>query len=148
MILGYDCAALARRQWAVGPFVLVPPYEATGTTLDLLMLTNWLLFAEQAPGGFSLISLLPFLAIGLLFYFLLIRPQRQEQAKRQEMLTAVKRNDHVITAGGIYGVVTNVNAQADEVTVKVDEATNTKLRMTLGSITRVLTDEPSNDISK
>ncbi|MBN2473872.1 MAG: preprotein translocase subunit YajC [Pirellulales bacterium] len=88
--------------------------------------------------------LFPFLAIGFLFYFLLIRPQRQEQGRRQAMLAAVKRNDRVITAGGIYGVVTNVHAEADEVTVKVDEATNTKLRLTLSSITRVLSDEASD----
>ena len=48
-----------------------------------------------------------------------------------------------ITIGGIYGVVANVNKEANEVTVKVDEATNTKLRLTLGSIARVLSDEPA-----
>jgi preprotein translocase subunit YajC len=98
-----------------------------------------------APGGESmLISLLPFVAIFVLFYFLLIRPQRREQARRQAMLTGVQKNDRVITAGGIYGVVTNVHREADEVTIKVDEATNTKLRVTLSSIARVLGEEPSN----
>jgi preprotein translocase subunit YajC len=84
-----------------------------------------------------------FIAIGVLFYFLLIRPQRREQARRQTMLDALKKNDRVLTAGGVYGVVTNVHREADEVTIKVDEATNTKLRLTLSSITRVLGDEPS-----
>lgn len=114
-----------------------------------LLTTSLVLFAADngPPGqpGSGLLSLLfPFLAIGFLFYFLLIRPQRQEQGRRQAMLAAVKRNDRVITAGGIYGVVTNVHAEADEVTVKVDEATNTKLRLTLSSITRVLSDEASD----
>ena len=76
---------------------------------------------------------------------MLIRPQRREQARRQTMLAAVKKNDRVVTAGGIYGVVTNVHREADEVTIKVDEATNTKLRLTLSSITRVLGDEPSDE---
>jgi hypothetical protein len=40
--------------------------------------------------------------------------------------------------------VTNVHREADEVTIKVDEATNTKLRLTLSSIARVLGDEPSD----
>jgi preprotein translocase subunit YajC len=101
------------------------------------------------PGGdssFALLqSLLPFIAIFALFYFLLIRPQRREQARRQDMLAAIKKNDRVLTAGGIYGVVTNVRPEADEVTVKVDEATNTKLRMTLSSITRVVGDESSEE---
>ena len=61
------------------------------------------------------------------------------------MLAQVKKNDRVIAAGGIYGVVTNVRPEADEVTVKVDEATNTKIRMTLSSIISVIRDESSDD---
>ncbi len=101
----------------------------------------------QGQQGQWIISLLPFLAIGLLFYWLLIRPQRQEQAKRQTMLSAVKRNDRVVTIGGIYGVVMNVQREADEITLKVDETTNTKLRVTISSIARVLGDEPSGEAS-
>ena len=115
------------------------------------------LFAADAPAGgkdgggggdstlMLLQPLLPFAAIFVLFYFLLIRPQRREQARRLEMLSAVKKNDRVVTTGGIYGVVTNVHREADEATLKVDEATNTKLRVTLSSIARVLGDEPSDE---
>ena len=108
------------------------------------------LFAQDAekPAGeptdlFGM--LLPFVAIFALFYFLLIRPQRREQARRRSMLAAVKKNDRVITAGGVYGVVTNVHQEDDEITVKVDEANNTKLRLTLSSISRVLGDEPADE---
>ena len=81
------------------------------------------------------------LPIGFLFYFLLIRPQQQERTKRVAMLSALKKNDRVIAAGGIYGVVTNVHREANEVTIKVDEAANVKLRLTLVSVEQVLTDE-------
>ena len=111
-------------------------------------LTEWALFAAEKADEKSpsiLYMLWPFLIIGVLFWLLLIRPQRQEQAKRQAMLRAVKKNDRVVTAGGIYGVVTNVRPDADEVTVKVDETTNTKLRMTLSSVTRVVGDEPPDE---
>ena len=111
-------------------------------------LTEWALFAAEKGenNGTSILYMLwPFLIIGVLFWLLLIRPQRQEQAKRQAMLKGVKKNDRVITAGGIYGVVTNVRPDADEVTVKVDETTNTKLRMTLSSVTRVVGDEPRDE---
>jgi len=94
------------------------------------------------------IEILPFVLIGLLFYYMLIRPQRKEQAKRKDMLSIVKKNDRVVTVGGIYGVVMNVHREADEVTVKVDESTNTKLRMTLSSIARVLGDEASEEENK
>ena len=117
--------------------------------MELSFWTGWVLFAQgdggQAPMGGWVSMLTIWVPIGFLFYFLLIRPQRREQAKRQAMLSAVKKNDRVITTGGIYGVVTNVHREADEVTIKVDETTNTKLRLTLGSISRVLGDGASAD---
>jgi preprotein translocase subunit YajC len=107
------------------------------------------LFAEDPkPAGdltSVLPSLLPFVAIFVLFYFLLIRPQKREQSRRAEMLSGVQKNDRVVTVGGIYGVVASVNREADELTIKVDESTNTKLRVTLSSVDRVLGDESSTE---
>jgi len=119
--------------------------------VDLTFLTDLMLFAEgqPAPKGPSMLNLLmPFLLIGVVFYFLLIRPQRNEQRRRREMLSQVKKNDRIVTIGGIYGVVANVHSEADEVIIKVDETTNTKLRVTRSSIARVLTDETSDEKSK
>jgi preprotein translocase subunit YajC len=112
-------------------------------------LASLILFAENGQPGESSwpLILTLWVPLGLLFYFLLIRPQRREQSQRQAMLSALKKNDRVITVGGIHGVVTNVHREADEVTIKVDEASNTKLRMTLGSISRVLGDGTSSDTS-
>lgn len=98
-----------------------------------------------APEGPGLLAFWPILAIAVLFYLLLIRPQRKEQSQRDVMLAALKKNDHVVTIGGIYGVVTNIRREVDEVTLKVDEATNTKLRVTVGSIARVVAETPSTD---
>jgi preprotein translocase subunit YajC len=120
-----------------------------GSTI-LTSLTTLPLFAEGAPAPENAptdpvniaFQLFPFIIIGFLFYFLMIRPQKREQSRRQIMLDAVKKNDRVVTIGGIYGVVTNVHREADEITLKVDEATNTKIRVTLSSIARVLGDEP------
>lgn len=102
---------------------------------------------QQGPGGMEtlIIQLLPFILIGVLFYYMLIRPQRREQAKRKDMLSGVKKNDRVITIGGIYGVVMNVHREADEITIKVDETTNTKLRVTLSSISRLVSEEPAEE---
>ncbi len=117
-----------------------------------LNVSSLALFAQEAPGGVGggglMELLLPFLAIGVLFYFLLIRPQKAEQNRRLAMLGEVKKNDRVITTGGIYGVVTNVQRDDDEITIKVDESTNTKLRVSLAAIAKVLVDEPSGDASK
>jgi len=107
-----------------------------------------LILAAQEGGNTMLWSILTiWLPIGILFWWLLIRPQQQEKKHRQSMLAALKRNDRVITAGGIYGVVTNVNREDDEITIRVDEAANVKLRMTVASIVRVVGDESSSDSS-
>jgi preprotein translocase subunit YajC len=125
-----------------------------GITMSTTCFSMMMLFAEAsepvkdqpAAGGVDqlLMSFLPFILIGILFYFMLIRPQRKEQSKRQDMLSNIKKNDRVVTVGGIYGVVMNVHREADEVTVKVDEGSNTKLKLTLSSIARVLGDETSD----
>jgi preprotein translocase subunit YajC len=108
--------------------------------------------APEAPkgtpdSGSTFLNFLPFIAIIVVFYFMMIRPQRREQSKRQLMLDGVQKNDHVVTIGGIYGVVTNVHREADEATLKVDEATNTKLRITLSSIARVIREESTEEPS-
>lgn len=104
----------------------------------------WLL--AQAPEGGSPWGMIPaFLVIGVLFYLMLIRPQRREQQQRQAMIEAIKKNDRVVTVGGIYGVVTNVRKELDQVYLNVDEKTNTVIRVTMGSIARVLRDEQTTD---
>jgi preprotein translocase subunit YajC len=101
----------------------------------------WLLAQE---GGGSPWGMLPaFAIIGLLFYLMLIRPQRREQQQRQSMVEALKKNDRVVTIGGMYGIVTNVRKELDQVYLNVDEKNGTVVRVTMGSIARVLGDEPA-----
>jgi preprotein translocase subunit YajC len=106
---------------------------------------SWALLAQEGGGGGGLGMLPAFVVIGLLFYLMLIRPQRREQANRQAMIDALKKNDRVVTIGGIYGVVTNVRKEMDQVTLRVDEKNNTELRVTFGSIARVVRDEPAGE---
>jgi preprotein translocase subunit YajC len=54
------------------------------------------------------VSVLPFVLIFVIMYFLIIRPQRQQMKKRQEMLASVRRGDTVVTGGGLVGKVTKV----------------------------------------
>jgi preprotein translocase subunit YajC len=56
-----------------------------------------------------LISILPFVLIFVIMYFLIIRPQRTQMKKRQEMLNNVRRGDTVVTGGGLVAKVTKVN---------------------------------------
>ena len=101
--------------------------------------------AAGGAGGALTQILTLVLPIGFLFYFLMIRPQQKERAARQSMISALKKNDRVVTIGGIYGVVTNVHREADEVTIKVDETNNTKLRITFGAIAKVTVEDSSSE---
>lgn len=83
---------------------------------------------------------LPLVAIAAAAYLLLFRPERERARKQQELLAALKKNDRVVTASGIYGTVAAVDRAADRITLKIDEATNTKLTVTLSSVARVLRD--------
>ncbi len=79
------------------------------------------------------------------FWFLILRPMNREKSRQASLLSAMKKNDRVLTNSGIYGVVTNVSKESNEVTIRVDESNNVKLRMTLNSIAQVLGDAPTAD---
>jgi preprotein translocase subunit YajC len=100
----------------------------------------------EPDGAAGALSMLPALMmIMVLFYFLMIRPERRKQASHKALLEGLKKNDRVVTVGGIYGVVMNVQRDADEVVLKIDETNNTKVKVTFGAIARVLSDEPAGD---
>ena len=115
-------------------------FETATTLLSLLPVA---LFAQE--GGGALQMLPAFAVIGVLFYLMLIRPQRREQSQRQALIEALKKNDRVVTIGGIYGVVSNVRKEVDQVYLNIDEKTNTTIRVTMASIARVMRDEPAGE---
>jgi preprotein translocase subunit YajC len=94
----------------------------------------------QDPNGF-LRLMAPMLIIMVLFYFMLIRPQKRKEQELRAMVRNVKENDRVVTIGGIYGVVTNVQRDAERVTIRVDETTGAKLKINMSAVARVLTAE-------
>lgn len=111
--------------------------------------TVWPLPLAQGPDGKPpesvelLVQYLPLVAIVFLAWMLLYRPERQRQQAQQQLRDNLKRNDRVVTAGGLYGTVASVDREGDRVTLKVDESNNIKLDVTLGSVLRVLGDTNS-----
>lgn len=87
------------------------------------------------PQGSLFTALIPFILVFVIFYFLLIRPQRIKQKKHQEMVEELKPGDKVITAGGIHGTVMGV--QKDKIELKV--ASNVKIDIAKNSIAVILT---------
>jgi preprotein translocase subunit YajC len=104
--------------------------------------THLLLFAQEGdarPTPFGPMVLFTVVAIMFLYMFIVQRPaMKKEQVTRENMLKNLKKNDRILTSGGIYGVVTNVQLDADEITIRVDETTNTKLKITRSAVQRVL----------
>ncbi len=87
---------------------------------------------------------LPIILIFVVFYFLLIRPQQQQQKTLKAKLAALKRNDRVVTGGGIIGVVQKTTEGSNEIEVEI--APNVRIKVIRETITTVLADPPpAND---
>lgn len=107
------------------------------------------LFAQDpggAAGGKGILGDLSFLpvmlAIGAMFYLMLIRPEQKRKAQIAQMQQGLKKNDRVVTIGGIYGTVVNTGQGSDEVTIRIDD--NTKMRIERGSIKRIITEDKAS----
>ncbi|MGL2690245.1 preprotein translocase subunit YajC [Helicobacter pylori] len=72
-----------------------------------------------------LTTLLPFLVLFLIFYFLIVRPQRQQQKKHKEMIEGLTKGDKIVTQGGL--IVEVLKAEANFFSVKLNDDTTAKL---------------------
>ncbi|MEM7067510.1 MAG: preprotein translocase subunit YajC [Pseudomonadota bacterium] len=92
-------------------------------------------YAQASGGGADLIfNILPFVLIFVIMWFLIIRPQRQQAKQREAMLAAVRRNDTIVTGGGVVGKVTKV---VDDDELEVEIAKDTKVRVKRSFIAHV-----------
>lgn len=90
--------------------------------------------ATTAMGGGSALGMFaPLLAIIVIFYFFIIRPQNKKQKETEKMINALKKGDKVITIGGIHGVVSSVKEKT--IIVKVDD--NAKIEFNRTAIATV-----------
>ena len=84
----------------------------------------------QASAANPLIQLLPLALIFIIFYFLLIRPQKQKEKEHQKMLAGVNKNDEIVTLGGIHGTVVNVKDKT--LILRIDD--NVKMEIEKNSV--------------
>lgn len=100
---------------------------------------------DAAAGGTGAIvmQLLPLILIFAVFYFLLIRPQQRKMKEHREMLTKLKRNDKIVTAGGIVGTITKVRDSSDEIEVEI--APNVRVTVVRGTISALVQPQAAND---
>lgn len=79
----------------------------------------WL--AAEGGGGNIWVTLMPFIAMFAIFYFLLIRPQQKKNKERINMLNSLKKGDKVTTIGGLHGTIDSITD--DKVVLKVNDVT-------------------------
>ena len=99
----------------------------------------FLLLANGNQGLFDWRLVTPMVAIAVLWYVMLLRPQRRERAQRKDLLNQLKKNDRVVTIGGIIGTVSFISSDGKEVTLKLED--NARIRMLRSSVQTVLRDD-------
>ncbi|MEA1963946.1 MAG: preprotein translocase subunit YajC [Candidatus Aerophobetes bacterium] len=96
----------------------------------------WAINGEGGAGG-MFGALMPLILIFVIFYFLLILPQRKKQKAHRQMVENLKKGDKVITTGGVYGTITAVKRNYLE--IEVDN--KVRLRIQRGSVTQLRREE-------
>ncbi|MCC7345851.1 MAG: preprotein translocase subunit YajC [Variibacter sp.] len=93
-------------------------------------------YAQAAAGGGSdmVMSLLPFILIFVIMYFLILRPQQKRAKQHQEMVKNLRRGDTIITSGGLIGKVVKV---LDDEQVEVEIADGVRIRQMRGMVSDV-----------
>ncbi len=100
--------------------------------------------AAAAAGPPAYMSVLPLVAMGLIFWFLILRPQMKRQKEHQAKVAGMKKGDQVVTGGGLVGKVLKV----DDDYVELDLGQNMKVKAvkaTIADVVSPITGKPAND---
>jgi preprotein translocase subunit YajC len=97
------------------------------------------------PCGLMLPSML---IIAMLAYFMFLSPERKERQRREQLRKELKKNDRVVTIGGMLGTVASISPDGNEVVLKIDEATGAKLRILRSAIHEVLREGTKKEDAK
>ena len=90
--------------------------------------------SSPAPAGSGLLSLLPFVFIFVIMYYVMLRPQMRKQKEQARLVASLKTGDRVVTTSGIHGLISNVK----DTTVIVKVADNVKIEMEKTAVTNVV----------
>ena len=102
-----------------------------------------LLLAQEAARGGGPVDwlfsnpLIPLMVTFLVFWLMMMRPEQKKRKEMERVLAAIKKNDHVVTIGGIFGTVVLANAGSDSVVIRVDDTNGTKIKVLRSAISRV-----------
>jgi preprotein translocase subunit YajC len=102
---------------------------------------TFILLAQQADGGNALTGLLPLIIIGVLFYFLLIRPQQRRARDQRQLVDSLGVGDMVVTIGGFHGTVREVS----DSTVRLELNPSNVVTLSKQAIARRLVEADTGD---
>ena len=124
-------------------------------TLDLLsnVASRWALLAQEeaaAPEPTPVQWLLgnPFLPIAglfFLYYFIVLAPERRRKREDEQLKSTLKKNDRIVTIGGIHGTVVAAPADSTVVTIRIDENGTTRMKINRSAIATIVSDKQSQD---
>ena len=122
-------------------------------TLDLLTnaASRWALLAQDAPAAPEptpvqwLLSnpFLPIAGLFFLYYFIVLAPERRRKREDEQMKSTLKKNDRIITIGGIHGTVVAAPADSNVVTIRIDENGTTRMKINRSAIATIVSDKES-----
>src|SRR3954462_201645 len=98
--------------------------------------------AAAGPSGLLSSPIIPFAAVAIIMYVLMIRPQQKKQKELAALISSVKTGDKVVTTGGIHGIVSNVK---DGTTLSLKVADNVKIEVDKSAIASV--DRPTSAVA-
>jgi preprotein translocase subunit YajC len=98
---------------------------------------------SQQTQANPIVAFLPLLLMGVVFYFLLIRPQSQRRKAQMQMQNELEVGDEVITTAGIYGTITEIDDDYGIITLEV--APDTELRFSRAAVSQRLFDDDELD---
>jgi preprotein translocase subunit YajC len=99
--------------------------------------------AGGSEGGSTLGLLVPLVLMGVLFYFLLIRPQQRRARAQRDLISSVEVGDEIMTAGGILGTVTAMDDEDELLTVEI--APGTRIRVVKRAVSQRFVEENEPD---
>lgn len=102
--------------------------------------------ASGGSGDFWIFILMPLALV--VFMMLVMKPQQKEQKQRDQMLKELKKNDRVVTVGGIMAKVAIVSPETKSVKLVLDEKSGSCMTVTMSSIARILTGDEKGDLSE
>ena len=114
-----------------------PVSEDTNVLIDLMIASAYAQSAPAsapAPFGSDLMAFLPMIAIFVVFYFLLIRPQQKKAKEARAMLDALQKGDEIVTAGGVLGKISKLGDQY----LTVEIASGTEIMVQRGAVAQLL----------